>query len=545
MCSPTASGTKPLGRVVLVTRPAHCALPRRGMTRATTLVLVPLLLAYYHQVASQLPPPPPPQRIAIVGGGIGGAAAAFYIQQFLKNASRPPAHITVFERNDYAGGRLKHISFGPSRTHVELGGAAWVDSNRYMMELTRELRINHTTLHHHHSSAMARLGLLPTLPNISAEVGVWTGDRFAGVPGLLLRRALSELRLAQSELGFLAAIEENYEQQTSHPPFRSIAEFLSWGNLAQYTSVSIEDFFRRRGVKQDLIDFGMVALNRAIYNRDAGANAFALLASLTAELSHHQVVGGNSVLVEALLAAAGATVHLSTTVDTIHIHIHDADEGDSLPPGRRSFTVRCNGSSSSSEFEQVVIAAPLERSGVEIIPPARGPPLPPSTSLDRGFTGWFVTVVLASRLNVAQFDGAEVKLDPSDCTVLTSAHGTTADVPYVCVQPLGKHGSGVSKGVFMVYSDTAIDQRLAELFVGPEAHHVQHWPYTFGQLPPISIGPNASAQVQPVVLAPGLYNANAMESIASAMEISVIGARNAAAHVVARRVGGSIGQEEH
>ena len=31
-----------------------------------------------------------------------------------------------------------------------------------------------------------------------------------------------------------------------------------------------------------------------------------------------------------------------------------------------------------------------------------------------------------------------------------------------------------------------------------------------------------------VVLAPGLYNANAMESIASAMEISVIGARNAA-----------------
>ena len=33
---------------------------------------------------------------------------------------------------------------------------------------------------------------------------------------------------------------------------------------------------------------------------------------------------------------------------------------------------------------------------------------------------------------------------------------------------------------------------------------------------------------QPVVLAPGLFNSNAMESIASAMEISVIGARNVA-----------------
>jgi hypothetical protein len=53
-------------------------------------------------------------------------------------------------------------------------------------------------------------------------------------------------------------------------------------------------------------------------------------------------------------------------------------------------------------------------------------------------------------LNTAQFGGAAVSMDPEDCTVLTSADGSTPKVPYVCVQPLGKHGTGVSKGVFMV-----------------------------------------------------------------------------------------------
>ena len=96
----------------------------------------------------------------------------------------------------------------------------------------------------------------------------------------------------------------------------------------------------------------------------------------------------------------------------------------------------------------------------------------------------------------------------------------------MCAQ--GKHGIGDSKGVFMVYSDGPIDERLPSLFVSPQLHHTQHWRYTFGELVPIT---NPALQTQPVVLAEGLYNANAMESIASAMEISVIGARNAAAHV--------------
>ena len=71
----------------------------------------------------------------------------------------------------------------------------------------------------------------------------------------------------------------------------------------------------------------------------------------------------------------------------------------------------------------------------------------------------------------------------------------------------------------MIYSDTSIQPHLEQLFTGVGQVLVQHWPYTFAGLDPIV---QPERQLQPVVLRPGLFNANAIESIASAMEISTI-----------------------
>ena len=49
-------------------------------------------------------------RVAVIGAGIGGASLSFYLQQFGANASLPRCEITAFERNDYIGGRLKHVT---------------------------------------------------------------------------------------------------------------------------------------------------------------------------------------------------------------------------------------------------------------------------------------------------------------------------------------------------------------------------------------------------------------------------------------------------
>ena len=87
----------------------------------------------------------------------------------------------------------------------------------------------------------------------------------------------------------------------------------------------------------------------------------------------------------------------------------------------------------------------------------------------------------------------------------------------------------------MVYSDGPLDASLIDrLFVNVRTTFAHHWPYTFAGLAPMRDG---GASAQPVVLHPaGLINANAVESISSAMEISAIGARNAA-RLVAEIIG--------
>lgn len=59
------------------------------------------------------------QHIGIIGGGIGGAAAAYYVRNFVGDQ----VSVTIFEQNDYLGGRLKHLDIDGAT--VNLGGDAW------------------------------------------------------------------------------------------------------------------------------------------------------------------------------------------------------------------------------------------------------------------------------------------------------------------------------------------------------------------------------------------------------------------------------------
>ena len=164
---------------------------------------------------------------------------------------------------------------------------------------------------------------------------------------------------------------------------------------------------------------------------------------------------------------------------------------------------------------------------------------------------WHVTVVQAETINQHQFRNTTghpvpvpASLDPRDCIILTTANASgNPTPPYVCSQPLGKHGTGDGRGVWMVYSDTDISHRLGELFSNPSQFIHQHWPYTFANLEPIT---DAGTQTQPIVLLEmglGVYNINAIESIATAMELSAIGARNVARLVVQRRRKGEHGNK--
>ena len=100
----------------------------------------------------------------------------------------------------------------------------------------------------------------------------------------------------------------------------------------------------------------------------------------------------------------------------------------------------------------------------------------------------------------------------------------------MCIQPVGKHGKNGTddKDVYMVYSDKKLT-KLNELFIHPRVDDMyeQYWEYTFPKLTPI-VQSEEKKKFQKIILAPGLFNLNSLESLATAMEISSISAHNGA-----------------
>lgn len=464
----------------------------------------------------------PIPKIAIVGGGIGGAAASHYLQEIRRNRSLPPVEITVFESRDYIGGRLKHITFGEKRVKVELGGAAWTKSNQYVKALAKAMN--------------ATVTAEAPSPPLWEKIGVWRGDGFAYVEEIITKDLLSVLKIVNSEPQFLQGTAESYAQQQSNEPFTDIHDFLKWGQLDKYASQSILEYFTALGVKDEVVENGLVPVMRAIYNQNSNSSSFAMFGSMTALIDHEDWPSGNSDLVEALFKAAKATVRLSSKVTEINMKQNGRD-GNSLATfdvvSEQKQFGNPEASTTTDTYDAVLIAAPLETTGIEF----SGFPMPPGANLNRQFYPWYVTVVEAARINASQFLPYYVNSEGNQLprVFLTSANGSSTNpkTPWTVIQPLGKHGKGGKgepKNVWLVYSDHDLSGKKPNtlvdgLFEEVKTVYVQHWPYTFAHLKPLTGEPG---ELQPIVLHNGLYNLNAIESIASAMEVSCIAARNGA-----------------
>jgi phytoene dehydrogenase-like protein len=225
------------------------------------------------------------QKIAVIGAGIAGASTAYYTKQKLPNAT-----IVVFDARDYIGGRLHHITFAGET--VELGGAAWTGANEYMQELASAMHVPVKG-----STASSGSNVPGTLgAPIKGKLDIWQGDSFVNIERVSEKNLGGIAIISAVEQEFLTNIKENYA--TRPDPFDSLPQFLQYGGMQQYTNVSTFEFFETRGVKEELVAAALEPLDRSIYNQGATSQAFSLLASLTAQLGHYSVRGGNSILVQ-------------------------------------------------------------------------------------------------------------------------------------------------------------------------------------------------------------------------------------------------------
>lgn len=146
----------------------------------------------------------------------------------------------------------------------------------------------------------------------------------------------------------------------------------------------------------------------------------------------------------------------------------------------------------------------------------------------RRFEHIFVTVVRAAAINPVYF-GSKARTVPYD-NILTSR---TAGAPFVVLQLEARLAD--STALWKLFSNADVTADLPKIFSGlsadPADTVLQRWPYTFPELAPVT---NTSAvQYQPIVLDKAgttghIFYVNTMESVASAMEGSIIAGRNIA-----------------
>lgn len=416
-------------------------------------------------------------KVCIIGAGIGGAATAFFL------AKQPSAvEVVVVERSARVGGRLKSISFQGSR--INLGGDAWAAVNENMMELQRVLQIPLDT------SDYAGNG----------QSAVWNGSAFFPTSKF---EPITDLEMAAEIELLRLRLEENYRHLSS---FSSIEEYVAAG-LKSYVMESASRFAQRLRINPYFQQILWEPLTRTIYDQSLNMTLFSAMVALISTERAYSAAGGNDRFVEALLNASGATVLLNRQVSSI------SQAGDLVDANGNFILGACN---------FVVLAAPLEMAGLANVANETLPP-------HRFYHHWWVTLVAADGLNPAYFGLSNSSQVPDSILTTQSASLTT---PWTMCSVMAK-GLGAAK-IYKCFSNEDVSSEIPQLFLGVSETFVQYWPQTFPQLVP---GVDSFQPIQLTSAASGsipvLY-LNTMESVAVAMEGSVIAGKNAAKLIKSR-----------
>ena len=424
-----------------------------------------------------------PPRVAVIGCGIGGSSFSFYLNDALHNISSPLANITTYERSPFIGGRLQHIIFGKQQAKIEVGGAAWTSSNQMMTELARRMNITTTKKEEKEKENEE--------PLLNSKVGIWNGTGFTKIIDELLSHPPSVLNILKAESHFLQQTSNNYAQVAATSPFRTISDFLSFGALRQYTNTSILSYFEEKNVNKNIIENALIPINRAIYNQNDNSSAFAMFGALTALENQENVPSGNSDLVHKLLTSAGANVILNTTIVRV-------EQQQALSNGGGGGYIVTDASGKVETYDVVVIAAPLEVTNITFVLTDEFDDDDDDDDdnnngsggiINREYMPWYVTVIEADGVQKKNFGPSVANENVTlPHILLTTANGTTERTPWVCIQPVGKHGKNGTddKDVYMVYSDKKLT-KLNDIFINPRVNEMyeQYWEYTFPKLIPI------------------------------------------------------------
>ncbi|KAA8622565.1 prenylcysteine oxidase 1 [Pyrenophora tritici-repentis] len=301
------------------------------------------------------------KQVAIIGAGAGGSSAAYHLAQYAAEAGIS-TNITVFERNDYVGGRTTTVNpWGDKSIAVELGGSIFVQINQIMVKAMEEFNL---------STAGNDLATTFGMP----DLGIWNGQEFVIVTQagdswwdkakLLWRYGTAPLwtnRLMKSAVGrFLGMYEEPVF------PWKSLSDVVEQVGLLEVTGVTGEQYLQANGINEIFSREIIQASTRVNYASNLayihGLETMVCMATNGAM----QISGGNWQIFAHMLKASHANLHLNTTVSQISRQQN----------GTYSLTSRSTKTNTEQTtlFDDIILAAPLQYTNLVISPPPKHTP---------------------------------------------------------------------------------------------------------------------------------------------------------------------------
>ena len=369
-------------------------------------------------------------------------------------------------------------------------------------------------------------------PNV--PVGIYDGTSFLIQMGtskiytffqVLWRYGFDLFRMNRSVSALMKEFASIYSIQASGRTFATVEDMLTaMGGREMYekTQVLTSDYFlNTEQWNKRLVGEVVKSALRMNYGQGLTVNAFTAYVSLAGmeDGSLWSVVGGNWKIAEKVLEASGATV---VEDDVVSVK-KTLDEN-----GKTKFTITTEDGTVTSGYDAVVVANPLNLSSIkyenfsnDFYTAAATTPYQRTVAtfvqgkINQKFFGVktddqkFPHVILTSNSEEAafQFNSVEIQI-PSEVS--------QDEVAEYC-KPIGDD----PKRVWKVFSPQLLtEEQLQLMFTDIESTQVHDWQAYPHYSPP--------EQIPPFVLDDGVYYINAIEKAASAMEMSAIGAKNAA-----------------
>ncbi|KAF3004942.1 hypothetical protein E8E13_007463 [Curvularia kusanoi] len=292
------------------------------------------------------------KRVAIIGAGAGGSSAAYHLAQYAASSSIP-VNITVFERSSYIGGRTTTVdAWSDPSISIELGGSIFVEVNHILVNATRDFNLSTAS---HEDSLAARLAL--------PDLGIWDGTQFVLVTReedgwwdkarLLWRYGLAPLKTNR----LMKATVGRFLQMYNEPlfPWKKLGETLDQVGLIKTVGVTGEQYLKANGIGDAFANEVIQASTRVNYASNLayihGLETMVCMATSGAM----QIDGGNwRIFASMLKSSSSITTHLNTHVS----QITRQDDG----------TYHLSANDSTSTFDEVILAAPLQFTNLTISP---------------------------------------------------------------------------------------------------------------------------------------------------------------------------------